>query len=270
MNRRRQNVRLADMRRLAALSSAGFTLVLDALDTFDPTIETACRALQWWSHELVQVNAYLTTQETAGFPLHWDDHDVVVVHLASEKMWEVRSYSRSVPMYRDAASNLTPSEEVIWHGAMRAGDVMHIPRGYWHQATRSRHGAGFSLHVTFGFVKRTGVDWLAWLADQAREHELFRQDLLRWGTLGEQAEQERILTATARELLASLPPSVFLQRREQTQPPGRRVVFLSNLGDVSTLGNPSVNQILSNAHPRCLVRAKHGKRACELRPPLVS
>lgn len=235
INRRRQNVRLADMSSLATLSSVGFTLVLDALDTFDPTMEIACRALQWWSHELVQVNAYLTTQETAGFPLHWDDHDVIVVHLAGEKIWEVRSYSRSVPMYRDAASNLIPSEDIIWQGVMRAGDIMHIPRGYWHQATRDKCGDDFSLHVTFGFVKRTGVDWLAWLADQAREHELFRQDLLRWETPDERAEQERILTVKACELLASLPPSVFLQRREQVQTPRRHVVPWRNLGDVSTV-----------------------------------
>lgn len=234
VNRRRQNVRLADMRSLATLSGAGFTLVLDALDTFDPTMEIACRALQWWSHELVQVNAYLTTQQTAGFPLHWDDHDVVVVHLAGEKTWEVRSYSRSVPMYRDAASNLTPSERVVWRGTMQTGDVMHIPRGYWHQATRDNCGEDFSLHVTFGFVKRTGVDWLAWLADQAREHELFRHDLLRWETPEERAEQERILTVAARELLESLVPSVFLQWREQVQPPGRHVA-LPDLGDLSTV-----------------------------------
>ncbi len=54
---------------------------------------------------------------------------------------------------------------------------MHIPRGWWHQATRTGQGSGFSLHATFGLTRRTGIDWLTWIADQARADELFRHDL---------------------------------------------------------------------------------------------
>lgn len=163
-NRRGQIFQMADMRRLGRLMQTGCTLVLDTVDTFDPTMEVVCRAWQWWSRELVHVNTYLTTQDTTGFDLHWDDHDVLIVQLAGEKDWEVRGRSRPVPMYRDAVQNRTPSDEVIWSGTLGAGDVIHIPRGYWHQATRTGHGEGFSLHVTFGFVRRTAVDWLTWLA----------------------------------------------------------------------------------------------------------
>lgn len=199
--RRGQKIQMADMRCLGLLMQSGCTLVLDAVDTFDCTMETACRALQWWSRELVQVNAYLTTKDTAGFALHWDDHDVLVLQLAGEKDWEIRGSCRPVPMYRDSAPNDTPSEEVIWSGTLEAGDVMHIPRGYWHQATRTARSEGFSLHVTFGFVKRTGVDWLTWLADRSREDELFRHDLNRWGTSVERvAQEEELAEATSRML----------------------------------------------------------------------
>lgn len=229
-NRRGQTVQMADMRRLARLMQMGCTLVLDTADTFDPTMEVACRALQWWSRELVHVNTYLTTQNTTGFDLHWDDHDVVIVQLAGEKDWEVRGRSRPVPMYRDAASNQTPSEEVIWSGTLGTGDVMHIPRGYWHQATRSGHGEGFSLHVTFGFVRRTGVDWLTWLADRSREDELFRHDLDRWGSPDEWATQEDELAAVASRIVGSHSPSDFLTAREYEQPPHRQVATFGIFG----------------------------------------
>ena len=68
---RRGQTPMADMRRLGELLRSGCTLVVDELNTYDPTMEVACRALQWWSHELVQVNTYLTTGEAAGFKLHW-------------------------------------------------------------------------------------------------------------------------------------------------------------------------------------------------------
>ncbi len=219
--RRGQRIRLADMNRLADLLDSGLTLVLDGLDTFDATLEVACRALQWWSHELVQVNAYLTTRSTAGFPLHWDDHDVIVVQLLGEKTWDVRSFSRTDPMYRDAERNSIPSEQSMWKGLLRAGDVMHIPRGYWHQATRAEHTGGMSLHVTFGFPKRTGVDWLTWLADQARGAEVFRRDLVRNGSEQERVAQERALADAAVDLLRSSPPAAFLADRERMQPPRR-------------------------------------------------
>lgn len=220
VTRRGQTLPIANIDRLGQLLLSGCTVVLDA---FDPTMEVACRALQWWSREVVQVNTYLTTSDAAGFSLHWDDHDVVIVQLAGEKSWEVRGTSRAVPMYRDAEPNREPSEEPVWSGTMQTGDVIHIPRGYWHRATRTGRGDGYSLHVTFGFVKRTGVDWLTWVADRSREHELFRNDLDRWGTNGEKAEQEHGLVAGMSRLLADYPVDAYLAAREQERPPPRHV-----------------------------------------------
>nr|WP_255720691.1 cupin domain-containing protein [Frankia sp. Cj5] len=220
-NRRRQNIRMADPGAMESLLETGVTLVLDALDTFDPTLEVATRALQWWSHELVQVNAYLTTRSTGGFPIHWDDHDVIVVQLAGEKTWDVRSYSRPVPMYRDTEPNSVASEKSVWQGTLKAGDVMHIPRGYWHQATRADYNDPLSLHLTFGFVKRTGVDWLSWVADRARDLEIFRRDLSRFGSSDEREDEKARLEAAAADLIRTYPPAAFLAVRERCQPSAR-------------------------------------------------
>ncbi len=228
-DRRGASVSVPDMRKLARLLRSGCTLVLDTVDFFDPTMEAACRALQWWSRELVQVNAYLTTQQAAGFDLHWDDHDVIIVQFAGQKSWEVRGLSRTAPMFRDAELNTEPSDEIVWSGTMNPGDVIHIPRGYWHAATRTDRDDdsigddGFSLHVTFGFVKRTPVNWLAWLADQARETEIFRVDLDRCGSAENQAMQDKTLIDEAARLLAAHPPSEYLHARAREIDPGRQV-----------------------------------------------
>ncbi len=224
-DRRGASVSVPDMRKLGRLLRSGCTLVLDTVDFFDPVMEIACRALQWWSRELVQVNAYLTTQQASGFDLHWDDHDVLIVQLAGRKSWEVRGPSRQAPMFRDAALNTEPSEEIVWTGTMAPGDVIHIPRGYWHTATRNDRGDdtdAFSLHATFGFVKRTPVNWLAWLADRSREHELFRTDLDRWGKEAEATQDKKLVDEAAR-LLADHPPSEYLQARVHEMDPSRQV-----------------------------------------------
>ncbi|GAB3000617.1 MULTISPECIES: cupin domain-containing protein [Amycolatopsis] len=175
----------------------------------------------------MQVNTYLTTNDAAGFNLHWDDHDVIIVQLGGEKAWEVRGLSRPAPMYRDAEHNDEPSEKIVWSGTLKAGDVMHIPRGFWHQATRVNQGSGFSLHATFGFVKRTGVDWMSWLADQARQDVEFRHDLERWNAPDEQ------LPRRVTELAARFPQAAYLTAREQERPPRRRVVTSGVFGPVT-------------------------------------
>ncbi|MFG2716898.1 JmjC domain-containing protein [Streptomyces sp. NPDC048416] len=222
---RGQSIPTVNMRSLGGLLGEGATLILDQLNIFDPTMEVACRALQWWSRERVQVNAYLTTNDAAGFPLHWDDHDVVIVQLAGEKEWEVRGTSRAVPLYRDADPNTTPSEEIVWSGVMRTGDIMHIPRGHWHQATRTGSGSGKSLHVTFGITQRTGASWVGWLADWCREREVFRHDLDR----GPGASSDA-LTESAVQLIGERTPADFLAAYEQQTTLPRHVPYLDILG----------------------------------------
>lgn len=175
-SRRGANIPIIDMPRLTHLLAGGMTLVADAVDAVDPVLEVACRALRWWTRETVRVNAYLTTGATTGFPLHWDDHDVIVVQVAGTKDWEVRGASRPAPMFRDAARNDEPPVDVEWSGELRPGDALYIPRGCWH---RARCPGGYSLHLTFGFTRRTGVDWLRWVADQSRQLQLMREDLPR-------------------------------------------------------------------------------------------
>lgn len=223
-SRRGQHISMANMRRLGRLVESGCTLVLDSVDTFDVTMEVACRALQWWSRELVQVNTYLTTQDASGFNLHWDDHDVIIVQLAGEKEWEVRGLSRVAPMYRDAELNRTSPDDIVWAGTLHTGEVMHIPRGYWHQATRNGRGAGYSLHATFGFVKRTGVDWFTWVADRSRAEEPFRLDLDRsTSDLSELVQQQQRLESGALELIRSHSPTDYLAAREHERPAHRHV-----------------------------------------------
>jgi hypothetical protein len=206
------------MRRLGCLLREGATL------------EVACRALSWWAGETARVNTYLTTHDASGWGLHWDSHDVLCVQLAGEKSWEVRGPSRAVPMERDVAPNLQPSTEPVWSGTLRAGDVMHIPRGWWHQATRTGKGSGFSLHATFGFTRRTGVDWLAWVADQARADELFRRDLDQHSTADNRDAQQRELAAAATRLVQNHCPADYLTTRQRQRTNTRQVATFGVFG----------------------------------------
>lgn len=225
VNRRRQAVKQADMAAVGVVLNNGGTLVLDSVDTFDRTIQTACRALGWWAGELVSANMYLAAGDTAGFDLHWDDHDVICVQLAGQKSWEVRGASRPHPMYRDAERNTEPAENVVWSGTMNPGDVMHIPRGFWHTATRVGSGDGFSLHVTFGITKRTGVTWLNHLSDMARADEAFRTDLE-----GAANVDPKLLVTRLANMAIDHNPVRYLEDLRATAPSPRHLPYVPAFG----------------------------------------
>nr|WP_284346973.1 cupin domain-containing protein [Frankia sp. Cppng1_Ct_nod] len=228
---------------------SGCTVVLDAVNHFDSTLEVACRAFQWWLRAPVQANAYLTTGDAAGFSLHWDDHDVIVVQLAGDKDWEIRGPSRSSPMYRDAAPNVEPPEEIVWSGVVKSGDVLHIPRGHWHRANRAGRSDGFSLHATFGFTNRTGVDWLAWLADQSRREEVFREDLNRQeNDQNEHQREHETLIIAASRLLTSYPPAHYVASVAHATSPGRHV------STAGVFGPPSAVVCVTDFPPRIEAR----------------
>jgi hypothetical protein len=214
---RGRRIEMADVPRIARLLEHGATLVLDDLGPLDATIEVACRALSWWSGEITRLNTYLTTQEAGGWGIHWDNHDVLVVQLAGAKSWEVRGPSRIAPMERDTEPNTEPGTEIIWSGTLHSGEVMHIPRGWWHQATRTGRGHGHSLHATFGLRQRTGVDYLGWLKDQARADVRFRHDLGQQPTTGRHQQ----LAAAAAGLLRTHSPADFIAARRREDVPAR-------------------------------------------------
>jgi hypothetical protein len=229
VSRRRQTSRRADMAAVGRILNEGGTLILDTINMFDPTLEATCRALGWWSGEMVNVNAYLAVGDTAGFSTHWDDHDVICVQVAGSKSWEVRGPSRLAPMYRDTEDNLEPPDEVLWSGTMNPGDVMHIPRGFWHAATRVDMGdEGMSLHLTFGITRRTGVTWIGYAADAARSEQLFRTDL---ETL-DGRDDARLLDHLA-AFARNLPPTEYLRRMREGTAPARHVPYVPALGPLT-------------------------------------
>ncbi|MGH3516963.1 MAG: hypothetical protein ACRDQ7_06000 [Haloechinothrix sp.] len=75
-------------------------------------------------------------------------------------------------------------------------------------------------------MKRTGVDWLSWVADRSRADEAFRHDLDRDGSSA--ALSERVP-----QLLAQYPQDVYLAGREQERPSRRHVAAAGIFGPVT-------------------------------------
>lgn len=190
----------------------GATLIIDAVEGLHPPVAAATEDLVRLVREPAQANLYVTWGMSQGFNTHWDDHDTFIVQVQGTKSWTVHGAGRPFPMRRDVTHDHTCPDAVVWEGVLTEGQVLHVPRGWWHTV----RGAGdVSIHITFGFGRRTGIDWVGWVVDQLRHHELFRQDLPRFAPVAEwQAHERALLQCLDREFKRNTLDAYFRHRDE--------------------------------------------------------
>ncbi|GAB3214020.1 JmjC domain-containing protein [Marinactinospora thermotolerans] len=194
----------------------GASLVLDGIDRLHPPIRAAADDLMRLVREQVQVNLYLIWGDSHGFDTHWDDHDTFIVQVAGAKSWQVHGQgSRPYPMKVDTDHSHTPPDGVVWEGTLRPGQVLHVPRGWWHTVT----GAGtVSMHLTFGFTRATGVDWVRSLLDRLHDVEAMRRDLPRFATPEERRKHHHELVSRLVDLAERHDLDAFLAERDARFP----------------------------------------------------
>ncbi|MGH3620275.1 MAG: cupin domain-containing protein [Sciscionella sp.] len=173
--------------KLASTIADGSTLVIDSIDELHGPIDELAGDLERVLRERVQVNCYASFTRTHGFDTHWDDHDVLVVQVHGRKHWRLFGPTRRHPTHRDVEHPEPPTGEPELDVVLEAGDVLHMPRGCWHDANALD---GPSLHLTFGINCATGVDFAAWAADELRRHEIARQNLPRFAD--EESKGQRV------------------------------------------------------------------------------
>uniref|UniRef100_A0ABP5ZLR7 JmjC domain-containing protein n=1 Tax=Streptomyces longisporus TaxID=1948 RepID=A0ABP5ZLR7_STRLO len=160
---------------LHARLAEGASLVIDAVDELHPPVARAAMELERWLRTGVQANLYASWTAREGFGVHWDDHDVVVTQIDGAKRWKLYGPTRTAPMYKDTNEPEPPPEKPVAELVLRPGDMLYLPRGWWHSVAASE--GEHSLHLTFGVQTTTGAQLLSWLADDLRRHDVLREDL---------------------------------------------------------------------------------------------
>ncbi|HKC64029.1 MAG TPA: cupin domain-containing protein [Pyrinomonadaceae bacterium] len=180
----------------------GATLVLDAVDELHAPLRELAEGLEFYFREHIQINAYAGWQIEKGFDLHFDDHDVFILQVAGRKRWKIYGMTHAFPLASDRGIIEKPESDSIWEGMLLDGDVLYIPRGWWHVAEPQ---AEPTLHLTVGVHNQTGVDLLRWLSEKMKASAAFRKDLPRFSSDEEsQAHIEQLKEALLSEWDESL------------------------------------------------------------------
>jgi hypothetical protein len=152
----------------------GATLIVDSANELSPSLQRLCSGLAAEFLASCQANLYACWGATPGFDVHWDDHEVFVVQVEGRKRWALYGSTRAWPLRRDAGAEHPRPQTPILELVLEPGDVLYLPRGYWHAAV----GQGEpSLHLTIGLTRKTGSDLVHWLAEQLIAETVVRADL---------------------------------------------------------------------------------------------
>ncbi len=169
----------------------GATLVLDAIDELHSGVGLLAQQLERHLRTGIQVNAYASWTPQEGFGVHWDDHDVLVLQVDGAKRWRIYGPTRQAPLYRDTDVPEPPPGGPRVELVLNAGDMLYLPRGWWHAVAASE--GVHSLHLTCGMQPTTGADLLQWISEDLRRESHVRSDLPRFGTEEEKADFVRAL-----------------------------------------------------------------------------
>ncbi|MGP3777151.1 cupin domain-containing protein (plasmid) [Streptomyces sp. SDT5-1] len=240
----------------------GASLVLDQIDHLHAPVGDLAAELEGWLRNSVQVNAYAAWTATEGFGTHWDDHDVMVVQVEGAKRWRIFGPTRRVPLHRDVAEPEPPPTEPLAELVMQPGDLLYLPRGWWHAVTADQ--GTHSLHLTCGITPpHTGARLLTWLAEQLLATDAFRLDL---PVHADPDTQAQALAVLAKEVAAAMADPSLIDRYAAAQDAadlGRMRPSLPHLREVPA--DPALRVRLTTGRGRLTAVTVDGEALVRLR-----
>jgi len=148
-------------RRFYAELKAGATLVVNGFEHYSPVALRLCAAVHRFRGAATAGNAYLSIGGRGTFGRHWDTHDVFALQLIGRKRWQVFAATFPLPlgMHRSETALAACPPEPILDCVLEAGDMLYVPRGWWHHVLPAD---GPSLHLSIGTYAPTVHDFVSW------------------------------------------------------------------------------------------------------------
>lgn len=177
----------ADIELVGRWLRRGASMVLNDIDALTPSLKQVAGLLEEALGGKAQANLYCSWQAHQAFDSHFDTHDVFALHIEGEKTWRIYTRHFEDPVAHPAFKGLGKPFHDAHKGpltrevALRPGDLLYIPRGWYHDALASSTAA---VHVAFGVTTVIGLDLLRLLFERAVQDPLFRRTVPRPGDSG--------------------------------------------------------------------------------------
>ena len=141
------------------LLQRGATLQLNWLERHSVAAQRLCLEIARFVGAQTSSNAYLSFAGDGTFGQHWDTHDVFAIQLIGRKRWRLFAPTFPLPLTyqtHDRSGQTCPAEPAL-ELTLEEGDVLYVPRGWWHHVIPLRVG---SFHLSVGVYPPTFFDYI--------------------------------------------------------------------------------------------------------------
>lgn len=174
----------------------GATLIANKL-VHEPLVDVFARQVAEFTGRQVVSSAYAAFGSRDSYKAHWDTRDVFALQLIGRKRWILHQPSFDAPLYtqqsRDLEAHYPRPKEAWLDVVLEPGDLLYVPRGWWHNPLPLGEG---TFHLALGTFPAYAVDYVSWALQQLPELAAARQSLRGW-------DQDRALMAQVAEHLTS-------------------------------------------------------------------
>jgi ribosomal protein L16 Arg81 hydroxylase len=141
--------------------NAGATLVVNRFELLSVAAQRLCTEIGAFASQPATSNAYVSFRGDGTFGNHWDTHDVFAIQLIGRKRWRVFAPTTPLPLSHQTSerSGQACPETPVLDCVLETGDVLYIPRGWWHHVIPLEEG---SLHLSVGTYAPTMYDYVMW------------------------------------------------------------------------------------------------------------
>jgi hypothetical protein len=144
----------ADFReRIELFHARNYSVRFPELRPLSPALDRLARAMEILLHQPVSTSAFWSRSGMRA-PVHYDDHDLIVVQLRGTKRWYISTKPTLLPNPWRGLSEETPDLGPHETVDVSPGDVLYLPRGTYHSVDSSTE----SLHLAIGFTPLTVRD----------------------------------------------------------------------------------------------------------------
>lgn len=170
----------ASLPKVEVFLGMGASLVANQVQEISADIRDAADALSDRLMGAAEANIYCSFKDVQAFGSHYDLHEVFAVQLEGTKTWNLYANQADAPIdpppFTDDAQQALNAQRgpLMFQARMEPGDVLYIPRGWYHDAMASSDA---SLHLTFSVTPMTGRGLLRLLQTAALRDPVFRADL---------------------------------------------------------------------------------------------
>lgn len=161
-------VQRLDTQAVQSFLESGATAVLNRIDGRQELIRALCDEVASFTNADTTANAYFAFSGEGSFGAHWDTHDVMAIQLIGKKHWRIYppTYQCPLPGQTSKSFGATCPEEPVFDGLLEAGDLLYLPRGWWHEVLP----IGETLHVAIGIYPPYVLNYVAWFLENNLKH----------------------------------------------------------------------------------------------------